>query len=199
MVGGPVFKRIAEQVLAYLDVPHDVPSPSDTETAKNLHLNQEIVRAESFGHRRDQSALRIGDRERGPAEARSNGCVRESWFDRRSESLGSVRPRRDGGVPASRSRALADWQRCCSPRVPGGGNERPARQPSHCVVRPPGRASGTRGWKLSVHVKDHWMVGTHDNANPRLQSDATDLIAGVERWKVTGPIECGSVDRVRQP
>ena len=35
-VGGPVFKRIAEQVLAYRDVPHDVPAPSDVETAKNL-------------------------------------------------------------------------------------------------------------------------------------------------------------------
>ena len=34
-VGGPVFKRIAEQVLAYLAVPHDLASPSDVETAKN--------------------------------------------------------------------------------------------------------------------------------------------------------------------
>src|ERR1700723_3354156 len=36
-VGGPVFKRIAEQVLAYLDVAHDVPmtAPAGTETAKN--------------------------------------------------------------------------------------------------------------------------------------------------------------------
>jgi cell division protein FtsI (penicillin-binding protein 3) len=34
-VGGPVFKHIAEQALAYLDVPHDVPVPSDVETAKN--------------------------------------------------------------------------------------------------------------------------------------------------------------------
>ncbi|HTW23962.1 MAG TPA: penicillin-binding transpeptidase domain-containing protein, partial [Candidatus Baltobacteraceae bacterium] len=34
-VGGPVFKRVAEQTLAYLGVPHDVPSPSDVETAKN--------------------------------------------------------------------------------------------------------------------------------------------------------------------
>ena len=31
---GPVFKRVAEQVLAYLDVPHDVPVPSTVETAK---------------------------------------------------------------------------------------------------------------------------------------------------------------------
>ncbi|MGD0956232.1 MAG: penicillin-binding transpeptidase domain-containing protein [Candidatus Acidiferrales bacterium] len=35
-VGGPVFKRIAEQIMAYLSVPHDVPSPSDTETAQDL-------------------------------------------------------------------------------------------------------------------------------------------------------------------
>lgn len=35
---GPVFKRIAEQVLAYLDVPHDVPEPSGTETAKNSKM-----------------------------------------------------------------------------------------------------------------------------------------------------------------
>ena len=34
-VGGPIFKRVAEQVLAYLGVAHDVPSPSDVETAKN--------------------------------------------------------------------------------------------------------------------------------------------------------------------
>jgi cell division protein FtsI (penicillin-binding protein 3) len=34
-VGGPVFKRIAEQVLAYRDEPHDVPAPSDIETAKS--------------------------------------------------------------------------------------------------------------------------------------------------------------------
>lgn len=33
-VGGPVFKRVAEQVLAYLDVPHDVPVESDSEFAK---------------------------------------------------------------------------------------------------------------------------------------------------------------------
>lgn len=39
-VSGPVFKRVAEQVLAYLDVPHDVPVPSNIVTAKNLHTAQ---------------------------------------------------------------------------------------------------------------------------------------------------------------
>jgi cell division protein FtsI (penicillin-binding protein 3) len=37
-VGGPVFKRVAEQVLAYLAVPHDVPAPSDVEIAKKLKV-----------------------------------------------------------------------------------------------------------------------------------------------------------------
>ena len=36
-VGGPVFKGTAEQILAYLDVPHDVVSAPDTQSAKNLH------------------------------------------------------------------------------------------------------------------------------------------------------------------
>ena len=34
-VGGPVFKRIAQKVLTYLEVPHDVPAAPDVETAKN--------------------------------------------------------------------------------------------------------------------------------------------------------------------
>jgi len=39
-VAGPVYKRIMQQVLAYLDVPHDVPMPSDLETAKNNRLGK---------------------------------------------------------------------------------------------------------------------------------------------------------------
>jgi len=42
-VGGPVFKRVAEQVLAYLDVPHDVTSPSDVSTAKIRRLRRARV------------------------------------------------------------------------------------------------------------------------------------------------------------
>jgi membrane peptidoglycan carboxypeptidase len=41
-VGGPVFKRVAEQTLAYLGVPHDVPSPTDVETAKNLRASPQL-------------------------------------------------------------------------------------------------------------------------------------------------------------
>jgi cell division protein FtsI (penicillin-binding protein 3) len=44
LVGGPVFKRIAEQVLAYRDEPHDVPAPSDLETAQNEKLSRPDTR-----------------------------------------------------------------------------------------------------------------------------------------------------------
>jgi cell division protein FtsI (penicillin-binding protein 3) len=40
-IGGPVFKRIAEQVLAYMDVEHDIPGLSDVETAKNVKRTRE--------------------------------------------------------------------------------------------------------------------------------------------------------------
>jgi hypothetical protein len=42
-VGGPVFKRIAEQVLAYLDVAHDVPmtAPAGLPTARNSQQTPE--------------------------------------------------------------------------------------------------------------------------------------------------------------
>ncbi len=42
-VGGPVFKRIAEQVLTYLAIPHDVPAGSDVETAKNVRSGPQSV------------------------------------------------------------------------------------------------------------------------------------------------------------
>jgi cell division protein FtsI (penicillin-binding protein 3) len=48
-VGGPVFKRIAEQTLAYLDVPHDIPIPSDVETAKNLRRDSQQSNGASNG------------------------------------------------------------------------------------------------------------------------------------------------------
>jgi len=57
-VGGPVFKRVAEQALAYLGVPHDVPSPSDFETAQNVHTHSgEKSQAADPGHERFADAV----------------------------------------------------------------------------------------------------------------------------------------------
>ena len=40
-VAAPVFKRIAQQVLAYLDVPHDVPVAAETLRAGRAHAAQQ--------------------------------------------------------------------------------------------------------------------------------------------------------------
>lgn len=46
MVGGPIFKRVAQQVLTYLGVPHDVPAPSDyLQMAKNTRRTQPATQA----------------------------------------------------------------------------------------------------------------------------------------------------------
>jgi len=57
-VGGPVFKRIAEQVLAYLGVPHDLPLPSDIQTAKNLHPNREASAKAAAALRGDETQFK---------------------------------------------------------------------------------------------------------------------------------------------
>jgi cell division protein FtsI (penicillin-binding protein 3) len=57
-LGGPVFKRIAEQVLAYLDVAHDVPGNSDLEFAGNK-AKQAIPSGDSAA----QISTRAKDRE----------------------------------------------------------------------------------------------------------------------------------------
>lgn len=56
-VGGPVFKRVAEQVLAYLGVPHDVRVPADTETAKNLRPSQQPASSTEATKARFQAAV----------------------------------------------------------------------------------------------------------------------------------------------
>ena len=42
-VGGPIFKRVAQQVLTYMGVAHDVTPPSTVETAKNAKKLPEVV------------------------------------------------------------------------------------------------------------------------------------------------------------
>jgi cell division protein FtsI (penicillin-binding protein 3) len=60
-VGGPVFRRVAEQVLTYLGVPHDVPSGSDVETAKNSHPTERTksqeTEAQEVGRQRFADAI----------------------------------------------------------------------------------------------------------------------------------------------
>jgi len=58
-VGGPVFKRIAEQLMAYLEVPHDVPSSPGTETAKNPGTTPAPVARSDSAKARFEAAVAI--------------------------------------------------------------------------------------------------------------------------------------------
>ena len=77
-VGGPVFKRVAEQVLAYLDVPHDVPVQSDSEFAKKNKSSAEpddsVV----------QNDLRAADRKTQQEQATFQNVVSKSTASRAS-------------------------------------------------------------------------------------------------------------------
>src|SRR6202789_2034172 len=75
-LGGPVFKRIAEQVLAYLDVPHDVPVESDSELDKKNKSSAEqddsVV----------QNDLRVADRKTQQEQATFQNVVSKSSASR---------------------------------------------------------------------------------------------------------------------
>jgi cell division protein FtsI (penicillin-binding protein 3) len=79
-LGGPVFKRIAEQVLAYLDVPHDVPVESDSEFAKKNKSSAEpddtVV----------QNDLRAADRKTQQEQATFQNVVSKSTANRPNSS-----------------------------------------------------------------------------------------------------------------
>src|SRR5271156_7167876 len=79
-LGGPVFKRIAEQVLAYLDVPHDVPVESDSEFAKKNKSSAEpddsVV----------QNDLRAADRQTQQEQATFQNVVSKSTANRPNSS-----------------------------------------------------------------------------------------------------------------
>jgi cell division protein FtsI (penicillin-binding protein 3) len=57
-VGGPIFKRVAQQVLTYMGVPHDVTPPSTVETAKNAKKSPEMV-AQRAAQQGSEDASRV--------------------------------------------------------------------------------------------------------------------------------------------
>ena len=82
-VGGPVFKRVAEQVLAYLDVPHDVPVESDSEFAKK---NKSGVEPDDSVVQND---LRAADRQTQQEQATFQNVASKSTANRANSSAKS--------------------------------------------------------------------------------------------------------------
>jgi cell division protein FtsI (penicillin-binding protein 3) len=80
-VGGPVFKRIAEQVLAYLDVAHDVPMNSDSEFAHNKSQH-----SPGPGDSAEQADTRAKDRKTEQEQATFQNVVSKSTANRTSSA-----------------------------------------------------------------------------------------------------------------
>ena len=56
-VGGPVFKRAAEQILAYLDVPRDVTIAPDTQTVQNRRSSPQLAAERDADRARYEAAV----------------------------------------------------------------------------------------------------------------------------------------------
>ena len=113
VVSGPIFKRVAEQVLAYLGVAHDVPLPSDVETAKNEGRKRgaaaKLQDAKADDSTRQSFAASIGKTRR--VEAAPAASLRGAGFDRRSQPCRPECARRHRGMLEIRISAGADRQR----------------------------------------------------------------------------------------
>jgi cell division protein FtsI (penicillin-binding protein 3) len=86
-LGGPVFKRVAEQVLAYLDVAHDVPMNSDLEFAGN-QAKQPVVPGDAAA----QISDRARDRKTQQEQATFQNVVSKSASGRANSGATSSTP-----------------------------------------------------------------------------------------------------------
>ena len=144
-VGGPVFKRIAEQVLAYLDVPHDVPvnARSATETAKNTPTapaaekfgataNQEAAKHEAANRKtrrlsrcsgQKRSSDESGGKSRVAGESASGAAPTMAFSEEDAVEVpdlsGQTVRARHRNVLAPGFDSVADWQRSCTRTVAG--------------------------------------------------------------------------------
>ncbi len=86
-LGGPVFKRIAEQVLAYLDVPHDVPVNSDSEFAHN-----KMQKPDAAAEAAQQAALRAKERDDAQQQAQFQNAASKTAAEHPAGSSADGQP-----------------------------------------------------------------------------------------------------------
>ena len=189
-VGGPVFKRVAEQVLAYLHAPHDVPSPSDVETAKNLGrcLDSGSQMRESA-----DSARRVSKRlSRHNRPAASATTV--AFGDQNAIVVPNLAGQSVRGVTEECLRLGLDaiahrqWRR--NRAVPGGGVAGATRKPGYGEVRASGRVRSNidpRGWELSLTIKQERRRIASDRSGKARPLKLQRLLAGAEIGKIVGP------------
>ena len=112
-VGGPVFKRVAEQVLAYLDVPHDVPSPSDVETAKNGdQVRPQPAEISAEANDREMTTARATRRPRQGRESRQERCRSRRSTVAFGDQHPVVVPSLTGQTVRASRRSARGWDLC---------------------------------------------------------------------------------------
>ena len=149
-VGGPVFKRVAEQVLAYLDVPHDVPVvPAVEMAARRREVAKRDAREDAedpqLAKDRDEAAAPAAPQQAAEAAPVIAGNTAAPTVDIRrrarnhgSEPLRPNRARRHRSVFPVGPGAGPCWQRGCTRTVAGGRRTREARHAHRGPVRPRG-------------------------------------------------------------
>ena len=171
--GGPVFKRIAEQVLAYLDVAHDVPAQPDTETAKNgsSEANPEKARATAVDTANTESEAKF---QAAVAKMNSSRTIfrahRGVWRGRcsyRSRHVRENRARSFRGVHAVGVGAGIDRERSGGGAVAGRWGRGAAREPRDGAVRANGGGvvAGARAGSCAATRAEAMSTNVERNAN----------------------------------
>jgi cell division protein FtsI (penicillin-binding protein 3) len=91
-VAAPVFKRIAQQVLAYLDVPHDIPVAAETLRASRAHAAQQ----------KDDSLSDVSDFDpmQSSAAAANDPVASPTPYSAAAPTMQTVEIAEGGGIPA---------------------------------------------------------------------------------------------------
>ena len=143
MVAAPVFKRIAQQVLAYMDVPHDIPVPAETlRASRGLSTDHDLADVSDFDPAQADANTAIEDPAPLAALGASNRAV--SPYCGTGGRTGDSCPATSGQDSARSDRAMheagiesrAGWHWNCRGTVSGARSHDSSRQPHHRAICP---------------------------------------------------------------
>ena len=142
-VAAPVFKRVAQQALAYLNVPHDIPVATETLRASHAHATPEkddnLTDVSDFEPVQTPAAAAADDAvtaitqlacRRNGADGGNCGGQRNS----RSATFGKNGSRRDARVPENGTDSCFGWDGHCDGTISGARSDDSAREPDHRAV-----------------------------------------------------------------
>ncbi len=146
-VAAPVFKRIAEEVLTYLDVPRDVPlNPKLIQAAYKKHASEDASALEDFSTvdfsgqpdplpAASQMMQPIGQAPSAERKVPLTVAVGSGRRSRNPRFQWEDHARGSRYFPEAWSRSCAGWQQSCNESVASSGRKSTARRENHRAVR----------------------------------------------------------------